>query len=314
MKRLVKILVVLTALGLVAIGGLLYFRDRLIRAVVVEVASDSTGVPCSLESVSTGLGQAAFAVDGLEISNPQGFSAEPFMRLGRMGFSAPFEAFFEDPLRIAEIEIEGLALRIERSGTDLNYEPIVDHIEGLSEADDAPTTSPEPPTNPPTTEPTDPDEETERTVIIDRVRIADWRLHLDVGRPFVGPQELGMKEVVIHDLRVTGEGAQAELIGRVLDALLAAALTNVPELPAELGGIVDVLSAGLADGIDSGDLDSLLERALEEAELESDELLEQLEAEVRSELESQLQEQLGEQAAPLVDEAKQRLGELFGGG
>ncbi|MEO0653060.1 MAG: hypothetical protein AAFZ65_20460, partial [Planctomycetota bacterium] len=317
MKRLVKLLAVLAVLAIAVVAGLFLLRDKAFAALIETAGTEATGQETTVEAVSTGLLSGEVGIAGLAVDNPAGFGPEPFLRLGGLDLAVPYSALAEDPIHVGLVSVEGLELRLTRQGTELNYQAILDHLESLGAGGESEAPAEEPPSG----DPTGPGGAPAKTVVVDRVRIADWTLHLDVGQPVVGPQEVSMGELVIENLQVTGDQALNLAVGRVLDRLIEAALEQAPGLPAELAPFVDSLRGALADGAQVEDLDALVDEARAQAEqLVADqqaELTGAAEATLNAELDKQLDslsEKLGEDAAPKVDEAVKALGGLLGGG
>lgn len=314
MRRLAKLAGALVGLALLGLLGLALMRDRLMAAAIELAGSEATGVETTVESLSTGILGGRVELAGLRLANPTGFSEASFLRLGGIDLAVPLATLADDPIRIEKVEIDGLELRIERAGKDLNYEPIRRRLEALQAQGGAPgeqpvggstTSSEQPVADGPAPAP--------RDIHVARVRIANWALHVDVGQPWFGAQSYSMGELVLTDLEVSGSRPVEALAAELLDRLLEAALAQLPGLSEELGSIADLLLDGLTG---EREIAPILE-ALADGDRE---VLDAL----AEETERRLLEELGEAAreaglsdesiAPLIEDAAGALKGLFGDG
>jgi hypothetical protein len=315
MRRLAKLAGAVVGLALLGLLGLALMRDRLMAAAIELAGSEATGVETTVESLSTGILGGRVELAGLRLANPAGFSEASFLQLGGIDLAVPLATLADDPIRIEKVEIDGLELRIERAGKDLNYEPIRRQLEALQAKGGAPG---EQPVGVPSGSPEDPVAERSnasapRDIHVARVRIANWALHVDVGQPWFGAQSYSMGELVLTDLEVSGSRPVEALAAELLDRLLEAALAQLPGLSEELGSIADLLLDGL-----TGERE--IEPLLEALAGEDREVLDAL----AEETERRLLEELGEAAreaglsdesiAPLIEDAAGALKGLFGDG
>jgi hypothetical protein len=294
--KALKVLGVVVVLALAGGGALLFFRDRLLAKAIGEGGTLAMGVPTAVADVDTSLG-GLFRIEGLTVANPQGFGADSFLQLGTVSTKVPFGQLQADPLVIEELTVEGLVLRLERQNLKLNYQAILDNLKRLAGDPGAAAPEPEPSSGP------------ARTVVLRKVVIENWQLHLDVGQPLVGPQSVQLGQLVLEDVQAAGEGSTEKAIGQLLDALLTEALTYAPGLPQELGPVLDALRGSLADGFQTSDLQTSLDAALVEARSLVEGAAAGLTEQARAEAERQLTERLGSAAS----EAAQDLAEQLGG-
>lgn len=134
MKKLVRMLVVL-ALLLVALGvGAMLFVDSLTRTAVERGGTHALGVPTTLDEASIGLFSGAFALHGLSVANPPGFSEPAFFALRSAELELPLANLTQARLEIPSLELTGITLALERNAQGTNYGAILANLERFQSA------------------------------------------------------------------------------------------------------------------------------------------------------------------------------------
>ena len=134
MKIAVRILVGLLALLVVAGLAGLFFVDSLAKKAVERGGTYALGVPTELGSASIGLFSGEFELERLRVSNPPGFSQPDFFTMRALRLDFPLAALREPRVVVPLLEIDGIAIDLERNAKGTNYAAILDHLEHLQSA------------------------------------------------------------------------------------------------------------------------------------------------------------------------------------
>jgi hypothetical protein len=224
MKLLRRLLLAGLVLLALAVGALFLGLDRAVRAAVEKGGTRALGVPTHLERASLSPFDGEVTLGGLEVENPPGFEATPFLTLGRAHTQVDLASLRGEVARIDLVELESVALLLQRREGRSNYGVILEHLDsGGGE------------------EPREPEGEGVR-LNIERLVIRDIRADFDLV-PIAGDAartQVTIPELVLEDLGNSAEGASmAEITARVVQALLQASLQAggrvlSPELLADL--------------------------------------------------------------------------------
>ena len=130
MKRALRIFFGLVVL-LVLLGfGALLFVDSLAKQAVERGGTHALGVATRLDSASIGIFSGRFGLDGLAVANPPGFARPDFFALRTARLELPLSTLLSQRVTIPALELEGIALDIERNAGGTNYGVILDHLTG----------------------------------------------------------------------------------------------------------------------------------------------------------------------------------------
>ncbi len=232
-----------TALVLLLAGtALVLVIDRIAASVVERGASQATGVAARVESAHVSFVAGRFSLAGLRLSNPEGFGEGDLVSLGALRVDVP-RNLLAPSLRIPELVIEGLDLRIEQRGTSSNVGELLRGMESAAPAQPAADSG-------------------ARELVIERLFVRDATAHLAV--PGLAPIAVRVPEIVLRDVGARGSREQnvGEVVRRVLTAVLQAVARN-RELPRQLAA---ELSGGLRElARTRGALDEIGRRAGESA-------------------------------------------------
>lgn len=141
LKRPFKIVLIATALVVVAIAALLWIggRTSFARNLVAQRVSEATGLPTTVESLTLGfLRGPSIELHGLAVAQPAGFGDEPLIEVGRARITAPWSSLFGDPVAHGiAIEKAVLRPRVKADGSD-NWSAMIDHLTSSGEETAAP--------------------------------------------------------------------------------------------------------------------------------------------------------------------------------
>lgn len=237
MRFLRRALLVSLVLVALAVVGLFLFLDAALRASVEKAGSSALGVPTHLERAALSPFDGEVTLGGLVIENPPGYDEKPFLALERAHAKADLSSLGSEVVRVELVELESVALLLQKRAGRANYKVILEHLGSGKER-----------------EPQAPEDESAGVrQHIERLVIRDIRVDFDL-LPLGGEitrAEVRIPEIVLNDLGNSGNGAgMGEITARVVEALLQAALqAGAKVLSPEL--LVDLKDglAGLGVGV-----------------------------------------------------------------
>jgi len=128
MKRPPRLVIGLV-LALVLVGaGTLLLVDSLVEQGVERGGTHALGVETRLESASIGLVSGRFDLGGLAIANPPGFERPDFFALRSARLELPLVSLLEPRVTIPTLELDGIAIDLERNSQGTNYGVILDNL------------------------------------------------------------------------------------------------------------------------------------------------------------------------------------------
>ncbi|MEC9374178.1 MAG: hypothetical protein VYC34_10060, partial [Planctomycetota bacterium] len=215
--------------------------DSAARAGVEYGASYALGVDTTLQSADVKLFAGEFEMDGLEVSNPEGFSRPHFMVLGNGALAVSLESLQTEVVRVPSFSLSNVELALQKADGKTNYGVILDNLKRFESGEKPPP---------------DPNKQSGKKVAIDEIVITDVKVHVDLA-PAGG--ELTKLDVTIPEIRLTdvGQGGAkplevAEVVGVLTKAILEAVVqTAGDQLPA---AIVGELQNGLSQLSSLGDM------------------------------------------------------------
>ncbi len=297
MKILVKLAVVLLILVISAVVLLFLYADHAAKAGIESGASYALGVPTKLDGADVGILSGEFAMNGLNVANPQGFDAPHFLHLGDASVAVSFASLREETIELPHLTLNGLDLNLQRREGKSNYNVILENLKRLESGE----------------EPSEPVEGGKKFVIKE-VRITDVVAHADL-LPIGGELtrvDIPIDEIILKDVGSdTDKGVLlTDLSGVIIKAVFAAIVQKggglIPadmlgDLTQGLGQLTSLGDMGISAAVDiggqleglAGSLGAPVEQLGKELEKATEDITEGLE------------ETLGD---PIKE-----LGELFGG-
>ncbi|MCY2961724.1 MAG: hypothetical protein NTY35_16305 [Planctomycetota bacterium] len=244
MRILVRVAIGLGLLVVLALGLVWIFQGSVVKAAIQGGGTWATGVETRVEDVSAGLLGGKLELRGLTLANPPGFSAEPFFGLRAAKADWDTASLLSQKIHVRELELDGLALRIERNSSGTNYGRILEHA---SRGGAAPAPTPEAQPG------------AQRALVVDRIVLRDVSAELYLADlPLAnGPLRVTVPRVEITDFH--SDGPTHEIVGQLLSAVVKAALEA--SLDAGRGTFPDDLKRDLKAQLQSAK--SALEGALQ---------------------------------------------------
>jgi hypothetical protein len=131
MKRVLRWGLFLVTAVLLAALGALFWVDSLVKAAVERGGTHALGVDTRLEDADIGLLAGEFALSGLHIANPTGFAQPDFFSLRSARLALPLGALLEERITIPSLELEGIAIDLERGSRGTNFAQILENLDRL---------------------------------------------------------------------------------------------------------------------------------------------------------------------------------------
>ncbi|PKK85111.1 MAG: hypothetical protein CVT49_00790 [candidate division Zixibacteria bacterium HGW-Zixibacteria-1] len=127
-KKIVLSVVILVIVALVVA----YFgRNMLVEKAVETGSAYALGVETDLGSASLEISGGSLELNNLEISNPEGFTAENFLSLRKGMVDVVAGSVLDDEVMVDSFIIEGITLNLEQIDKKGNYQVLLDHIKQL---------------------------------------------------------------------------------------------------------------------------------------------------------------------------------------
>ncbi len=218
--KLIKSLILIVIVLVVLIGiSVAFYIDAIARTGVEQGAQYAMQVPTSLEKADVRLFAGGFAMEKLNVGNPQGYEAEYFLRLGKSDVNVSLGTLMQDTVVIPSLQMEDLSIVLEKKDGKTNLDTIMANIGRLSSSETS--------------------TEGGKKFIVNEVVIRN--VELRVIMPPMGtvnkPVVVTVPEIRLKDLGSdTPNGVvMSQLTGTIVSATLRAIATNAPDV---LGNVV----------------------------------------------------------------------------
>lgn len=234
MKKKLLIALGVVVLLLVAAGiGVFVYIDVIAKRGIERGATYAAGVDTTLDSADVGITSGELTMDELAMDNPQGYTAEHFLKMEKGYVHVGLGSLMEQQIEVPAIELTGLNLQVERAGGKNNYDVILDNLKKLS--------SGEKPDKP------DPDA---KTYIVRKLTINNTAVTITGFG--VGSQTVTLPTIELTDVGSGGDAkSMAEIVGIVIREIMQSLLSDPSKLP---GMLVGSLTEGLAGLGNLGDV------------------------------------------------------------
>jgi hypothetical protein len=243
MKKLFRLLgFALLVLLIVAVAVFVYM-DSIARRAIEVGETYALGVSATLDQADIGVFSGEFAMSGLKVSNPDGFSSPHFMRLDEGKVAVSLGSLRSDSVELTELQITGIDMNLEKAGGRANYDVILSHLKRFE-------------SNEPAAEQKQAEPGSEKKFMIRQIAIRNVMVHVDL-MPVGG--SVTKLNVPIDEVRLTNVGSDpdnavkmSDLSGVLVKAIITAAINKAgKELPGEILGD---LQGGLAQLQGMGDM------------------------------------------------------------
>ena len=208
--------------------------DSIAKAGVEKGSTYALGVPTTLDAADVKVFGGEFDMDGLTVSNPEGFDSPHFLALGNGGVSVELGSLTSDVVELPTLTLDKISVYLQRANGETNYGAIMENLKRFESGDPPPDT---------------PKTEGGKGFVIDRVLITNVKVNIDLAPLPGGLSEAAKMEVNVPEIELTdlGKGDTkpmeiAEIVATIVKAILVAVAENAGNLPGDLGAS---LQAGL---------------------------------------------------------------------
>lgn len=226
MTRKKKVLFVVILLPIVLLVGAWVFLDHLAKKAVEIGGEQAMGVPTAVKSVSLKPIRGKGSIEGLEVSNPQGFESPFFMHLDSGAAAMDVGSVFKDTVVMNSIALDGLELYLEKTDAGSNYKVILENMKKGEEK--AP-------------------EEGGKKFLVQEIVVRNIQVHADVVLVAKRTVKLTIEEIRLENVGSdTGSGViMSQLMGTIVKAVLTGIVANGGELLGDIGTELGSNLAGL---------------------------------------------------------------------
>jgi uncharacterized protein involved in outer membrane biogenesis len=129
-KIVIRIVLGVVVVLVIAVAGLYFYRNSLIRSAVESQANSSLGVKTTLGGAELGLFGGTLELEDLKIGSPQGYSAEQMFTLGELDLGVKYGELRQDPVRVRRIVIDRPKAVLEYVNGKFNFQAMMDQMAG----------------------------------------------------------------------------------------------------------------------------------------------------------------------------------------
>lgn len=206
------ILVVVVGLVVMLLVGQL---DKIVKAMVERVGTDTLGTQVTLAGVDISLTSAAGGLNGLTIANPEGFSADNAFELDQVSLDLDLSTVTSDEIVIETVVVDGAHVVFEEQGGRINLQELLNNVD--SAPADAPTEGEEAP------------EGEGPTLVIKEFRFTNAKARL-ISENLAQDVNVLIPDIVLHDIGSKGKGVTArEAAQQLLDPLIRQVLDGAQD-------------------------------------------------------------------------------------
>jgi hypothetical protein len=234
-RRFLKIAAILVLVLVVALAAVWFYLDSIARKAVEVAGTYALGVPTTLEKANLGVFSGHAGITGLRVADPQGYDAPYFMQLQGASVDLSLGSLTKDTVEVPLLELDGLAIALEKRNGKANYQVILDNLKKLESA--APAQQPAKPG---------------KKFIIRKVELKNITAHVDLVPALGSATVLDMQLDPIVLENVGSESNHGVAAEQLMDTLTKAVLLAVAH---KAGNAVGELGSDLGKGL--GQLSSL---------------------------------------------------------
>lgn len=223
-KILFRTVIILIVLVILAVVGVAFFLDSIIKKEVETIGPKVTKVDVKLDSVSLSLLSGSGKIKGFTLGNPPGFKSASSMAVGTASLAVVPKSVLGDKIIIKSINIDGPEITMENDGTSVNLMKIKSNL-------------PSNPSDPKAAENTKSDGKPSKKLEVDEFVFKNAKVHVMVNTP-LGSQSatVSIPAITLKDLGTGPEGiTPAELANKVLTAVFDAAVQEGQKVISDIG-------------------------------------------------------------------------------
>jgi hypothetical protein len=223
-KILFRAVIVLVVLVILAVVGVAFFLDSIIKKEVETIGPKVTKVDVKLDSVSLSLLSGSGKIKGFTLGNPPGFKSPSSMAVGTASLAVVPKSVLGDKIVIKSINIDAPEITMESDLASVNLLKIKSNL-------------PSNPGDPNSPENTKSNGKPSKKLEVDEFILQNAKVHVLLNTP-LGAQSATVKIPTINlkDLGTGPEGiTPAELANKVLTAVFDAAVQEGQKVISDIG-------------------------------------------------------------------------------
>lgn len=232
MKIIVRVLIAVGIIIVLGLIGVFVYIDSIARAAVERGATGALGVETTLTSADVGVFGGTFAMSGLRVANPPGFTDHPFLTLDDGSVAVSLGTLRSQTVELPHLRLTGIGMAIDRREGNSNYGVILENVKGDREPSAEPKAEPG------------------KNFVIREVTITDVSVRASFaplgGEPTV--VTIPIKEISLTDVGADKPMPLSEIAGVIVQAVMGAVVEQggalLPgDLAKDLGGALDQLGS-----------------------------------------------------------------------
>lgn len=139
MKTFIKIAAVLIILVVILFVALFAFGmsqlDAIVKAAIERGGTYATQTTTTVDSVELGVFDGTFAMEGLQIDNPEGFTSEHFLKLGSTAVEIDPQSIANDTIEIPTVAFNNIDVVLDKGNDPSNYNTILNSLKRFESSD-----------------------------------------------------------------------------------------------------------------------------------------------------------------------------------
>jgi len=139
MKTFIKIAAVLIVLVVILFVALFAFGmsqlDNIVKAAIERGGTYATQTTTTVDSVELGVFDGTFAMAGLQIDNPAGFTSEHFLKLGDTAVKIDPQSIANETIVIPTVAFNGIDVILDKGNDPSNYNTILNSLKRFEKSD-----------------------------------------------------------------------------------------------------------------------------------------------------------------------------------
>jgi uncharacterized protein involved in outer membrane biogenesis len=127
-KKLKWAALALIGVVIIAVVGVIFFLDSIVRTAVEKGTTQSLALNTTLGNASVGLTSGDVSLGDLKIANPEGFDAPEMLSLGKVSLDTSYGKVFGTPTTVDSLVIDKPKLVLEFKGMKSNLKTVADRL------------------------------------------------------------------------------------------------------------------------------------------------------------------------------------------
>jgi len=214
MKKLIRrIIIVVLLLVVIAVLGVLFFLDGIVKKGIETVGPTVTKVPVTVDTVHVSILGGSGSIKGLVVGNPTGFQTPHSISIGSASLALKLGSVLSSKVVIKSIELKQPDIYLEQTLHGNNLLSLLDNVNGSGTTGTSPTTTTPPPSASGAPKP-------EKKLEVDDFLISGAKLYVSAQGMSGNAIPVPIPDIHLTGLGASGDGITAgELVKQVLTAI-----------------------------------------------------------------------------------------------